>query len=54
MPEEAQLLRLARAFTKIRSPQTKREIVEFVEAAREFEEAFYNQEISQKVVPGNL
>ena len=53
MPEEAQLLRLARAFTRIRSPQTRREIVGFVEAALEFEEACSKQEKSQRAIPAN-
>jgi hypothetical protein len=37
--EEVQLLRLVKAFTKIKDPQTRREIIEFAEAALEFEEA---------------
>jgi len=38
MAEEVQLLRLVKAFTKIKDPQTRREIIEFAEAALEFEE----------------
>jgi hypothetical protein len=38
MAEDAQLLRLAKAFTKIKSRQTGQEVIEFVEAALELEE----------------
>lgn len=37
MAEEAQLLRLVRAFTKIKDPRRRREIIEFVEASVEAE-----------------
>jgi len=37
MTEEAQLLKLVKAFTKIKNPQTRHEIIVFVEAALEFE-----------------
>lgn len=39
MAEEVQLLRLVKAFTKIKNPQTRRKIIELAEAALEFEEA---------------
>jgi hypothetical protein len=38
MAEEVQLLRLMKAFAKIRNPQTKSEIIELIEAAQESEE----------------
>jgi hypothetical protein len=43
MAEEAQLLRPVRAFTKIRSQQTKQEVIEFLGAALEFDEACSEQ-----------
>ena len=38
MAEEVQLLRLVKAFARIRNPQTRREIIELIEASQESEE----------------
>ncbi len=51
MAEEVHLLRLVKAFTKIRSPQTRREIVDFVEAALEFEETCSSQQQAPIIRP---
>jgi hypothetical protein len=48
MAEEVHLLRLVKAFTKIRNPQTRREIIDFVEAALEFEETCSSQRQGKK------
>ena len=47
MAEEVQLLKLVKAFTKIKSRQSKQEIIEFVEVALAREEACSALEKSQ-------